>query len=80
MSSVKSVIVIHFIPIVCQGFALSFKDVHSLVLGNDMPITAANEEEEEEGEQFDFDSGDEIPEADRQTILPIREEANCIGT
>ncbi|XP_070789058.1 rho guanine nucleotide exchange factor 10 isoform X2 [Pituophis catenifer annectens] len=49
------------------------------VLGNDIPITAANEEEDEEGEQFDFDSGDEIPEADRQTILPIQEEANCIG-
>ncbi|KAL7988017.1 hypothetical protein Chor_006936 [Crotalus horridus] len=79
MSSVKNVIIIHFIPIVCQGLGLCFKDVHSLVLGNDIPVTAANEEEEEEGEQFDFDSGDEIPEADRQNILPIQEEANCIG-
>lgn len=30
-----------------------------------MKYDAANNEEEE-GEQFDFDSGDEIPEADRQ--------------
>uniref|UniRef100_A0A663EAC0 Rho guanine nucleotide exchange factor 10 n=1 Tax=Aquila chrysaetos chrysaetos TaxID=223781 RepID=A0A663EAC0_AQUCH len=29
-----------------------------------------NNEEEDEGEQFDFDSGDEIPEADRQALLP----------
>ncbi|XP_063169935.1 rho guanine nucleotide exchange factor 10 [Candoia aspera] len=48
------------------------------VLGNDIPITAANEDEEE-GEQFDFDSGDEIPEADRQTILLLQEETNFIG-
>lgn len=26
--------------------------------------------EEDEGEQFDFDSGDEIPEADRQALVP----------
>lgn len=26
----------------------------------------SNNNEEEEGEQFDFDSGDEVPEADRQ--------------
>lgn len=80
MLSIKNVIVTPFIPIVCQGFGLSFQDVYFLVLGNDIPITAANEEEDEEGEQFDFDSGDEIPEADRQTILPTQEEANCIGT
>lgn len=30
----------------------------------------ANDEEEDEGEQFDFDSGDEIPEADRQAFVP----------
>lgn len=29
-----------------------------------------NAEEEDEGEQFDFDSGDEIPEADRQALVP----------
>lgn len=29
-----------------------------------------SDEEEEEGEQFDFDSGDEIPEADRQALVP----------
>ncbi|XP_043366283.1 rho guanine nucleotide exchange factor 10 isoform X3 [Dermochelys coriacea] len=28
-----------------------------------------SDEEEEEGEQFDFDSGDEIPEADRQALV-----------
>ncbi|NXX50222.1 ARHGA factor, partial [Tricholaema leucomelas] len=28
------------------------------------------DEEEDEGEQFDFDSGDEIPEADRQALVP----------
>nr|XP_056712642.1 rho guanine nucleotide exchange factor 10 [Euleptes europaea] len=39
------------------------------VLENELAANATNEEEEE-GEQFDFDSGDEIPEADRQTVLP----------
>lgn len=29
-----------------------------------------DDEEEDEGEQFDFDSGDEIPEADRQALAP----------
>lgn len=29
-----------------------------------------NDEEEDEGELFDFDSGDEIPEADRQALVP----------
>ncbi|KAI1241198.1 hypothetical protein IHE44_0009664, partial [Lamprotornis superbus] len=32
--------------------------------------TGPNDEEEDEGEQFDFDSGDEIPEADRQALVP----------
>ncbi|XP_007476281.2 rho guanine nucleotide exchange factor 10 isoform X3 [Monodelphis domestica] len=35
--------------------------------------SATNNNEEEEGEQFDFDSGDEIPEADRQAHLPSSE-------
>uniref|UniRef100_A0A672VDV8 Rho guanine nucleotide exchange factor 10 n=1 Tax=Strigops habroptila TaxID=2489341 RepID=A0A672VDV8_STRHB len=33
--------------------------------------TGTNAEEEDEGEQFDFDSGDEIPEADRQALVPL---------
>ncbi|NWS75152.1 ARHGA factor, partial [Crotophaga sulcirostris] len=50
---------------------------------------AANDEEEDEGEQFDFDSGDEIPEADRQALVPPslvpennveHQEANAAGT
>ncbi|KFQ66493.1 Rho guanine nucleotide exchange factor 10, partial [Pelecanus crispus] len=32
--------------------------------------TGTNDEEEDEGELFDFDSGDEIPEADRQALMP----------
>ncbi|XP_066468484.1 rho guanine nucleotide exchange factor 10 isoform X2 [Tiliqua scincoides] len=40
------------------------------VLENELKANATNEEDDDEGEQFDFDSGDEIPEADRQTILP----------
>ncbi|XP_048353626.1 rho guanine nucleotide exchange factor 10 isoform X4 [Sphaerodactylus townsendi] len=39
------------------------------VLENELTASATNEEEEE-GERFDFDSGDDIPEADRQTVLP----------
>lgn len=31
---------------------------------------STNDEEEDEGELFDFDSGDEIPEADRQALVP----------
>ncbi|NWH56485.1 ARHGA factor, partial [Geococcyx californianus] len=51
--------------------------------------TDTNGEEEDEGEQFDFDSGDEIPEADRQTLVPPppdpensteHQEANATGT
>ncbi|XP_050171393.1 rho guanine nucleotide exchange factor 10 isoform X3 [Myiozetetes cayanensis] len=38
------------------------------VLEHEPKATATNNEEE--GEQFDFDSGDEIPEADRQAIVP----------
>ncbi|XP_061478881.1 rho guanine nucleotide exchange factor 10 isoform X2 [Rhineura floridana] len=47
------------------------------VLENELTTGVANEEgeEEEEGEQFDFDSGDEIPEADRQTIVPSNSES-----
>ncbi|XP_054051590.1 rho guanine nucleotide exchange factor 10 isoform X2 [Rissa tridactyla] len=38
-----------------------------------------NDEEEDEGEQFDFDSGDEIPEADRQAlVLPPPDPRNNI--
>lgn len=40
------------------------------VLENELKAGVMNEEDDDEGEQFDFDSGDEIPEADRQTILP----------
>ncbi|KAJ7422578.1 Rho guanine nucleotide exchange factor 10 [Pitangus sulphuratus] len=38
------------------------------VLEHEPKATGTNNEEE--GEQFDFDSGDEIPEADRQAIVP----------
>lgn len=45
-----------------------------------------NNNEEEEGEQFDFDSGDEIPEADRQapsdptsSNIVVNEEASSAG-
>ncbi|KFQ81343.1 Rho guanine nucleotide exchange factor 10, partial [Phaethon lepturus] len=50
--------------------------------------TGMHDEEEDEGEQFDFDSGDEIPEADRQALVPPppdpgsnmeHQEANAIG-
>ncbi|NWI77053.1 ARHGA factor, partial [Dryoscopus gambensis] len=42
------------------------------VLEHERKATGPNDEEEDEGEQFDFDSGDEIPEADRQAlVLPI---------
>uniref|UniRef100_A0A663MWI4 Rho guanine nucleotide exchange factor 10 n=1 Tax=Athene cunicularia TaxID=194338 RepID=A0A663MWI4_ATHCN len=40
------------------------------VLEHEPKATGMNDEEEDEGEQFDFDSGDEIPEADRQALLP----------
>lgn len=40
------------------------------VLEHEPKATGMNNEEEDEGEQFDFDSGDEIPEADRQALLP----------
>nr|XP_009675749.1 PREDICTED: rho guanine nucleotide exchange factor 10 isoform X5 [Struthio camelus australis] len=58
------------------------------VLENEPKLTGTNDEEEEEGEQFDFDSGDEIPEADRQALTPPsdsgnnveHEEANVTGT
>ncbi|NXN97525.1 ARHGA factor, partial [Rhinopomastus cyanomelas] len=36
------------------------------VLEHEPKATAMNDDEEDEGEQFDFDSGDDIPEADRQ--------------
>lgn len=41
-----------------------------IVLEQEPKATAANDDEEDEGEQFDFDSGDEIPEADRQALVP----------
>ncbi|XP_010147100.1 PREDICTED: rho guanine nucleotide exchange factor 10-like, partial [Eurypyga helias] len=37
-----------------------------------------NDEEEDEGEQFDFDSGDEIPEADRHAVVPPPDPGNNI--
>uniref|UniRef100_A0A674HQC3 Rho guanine nucleotide exchange factor 10 n=1 Tax=Taeniopygia guttata TaxID=59729 RepID=A0A674HQC3_TAEGU len=40
------------------------------VLEHEPKATGLNDEEEDEGEQFDFDSGDEIPEADRQALVP----------
>ncbi|CAM9173647.1 unnamed protein product, partial [Bubo scandiacus] len=40
------------------------------VLEHEPKATGTNDEEEDEGEQFDFDSGDEIPEADRQALVP----------
>ncbi|XP_074847291.1 rho guanine nucleotide exchange factor 10 isoform X2 [Carettochelys insculpta] len=40
------------------------------VLDNELKGSGTNDEEEEEGELFDFDSGDEIPEADRQALAP----------
>lgn len=40
------------------------------VLDHEPKATGTNDEEEDEGEQFDFDSGDEIPEADRQALVP----------
>lgn len=40
------------------------------VLEHEPKATGPNDEEEDEGEQFDFDSGDEIPEADRQALVP----------
>ncbi|NXQ49541.1 ARHGA factor, partial [Catharus fuscescens] len=40
------------------------------VLEHEPKATGLNDEEEDEGEQFDFDSGDEIPEADRQALEP----------
>ncbi|KAM6279728.1 rho guanine nucleotide exchange factor 10 isoform 4-T7 [Porphyrio hochstetteri] len=40
------------------------------VLEHEPKATGMNNEEEDEGEQFDFDSGDEIPEADRQALVP----------
>uniref|UniRef100_A0A8B9Q5G0 Rho guanine nucleotide exchange factor 10 n=1 Tax=Apteryx owenii TaxID=8824 RepID=A0A8B9Q5G0_APTOW len=58
------------------------------VLENEPKVTGTNDEEEEEGEEFDFDSGDEIPEADRQALMPPpsdsgnnieHEEANVTG-
>ncbi|XP_051471787.1 rho guanine nucleotide exchange factor 10 isoform X4 [Apus apus] len=58
------------------------------VLEHEPKAAGTNDEEEDEGEQFDFDSGDEIPEADRQAlVLPLpdpgnsteHQEANAIG-
>ncbi|XP_021248554.1 rho guanine nucleotide exchange factor 10 isoform X5 [Numida meleagris] len=40
------------------------------VLEHEPKAVGTNDEEEDEGEQFDFDSGDEIPEADRQALMP----------
>uniref|UniRef100_A0A6G1RPG7 Rho guanine nucleotide exchange factor 10 n=1 Tax=Hypotaenidia okinawae TaxID=2861861 RepID=A0A6G1RPG7_9GRUI len=40
------------------------------VLEHEPKATGMNNDEEDEGEQFDFDSGDEIPEADRQALVP----------
>ncbi|XP_052553026.1 rho guanine nucleotide exchange factor 10 isoform X2 [Tympanuchus pallidicinctus] len=40
------------------------------VLEHEPKAVGTNDEEEDEGEQFDFDSGDEIPEADRQAFVP----------
>ncbi|NXL44817.1 ARHGA factor, partial [Podilymbus podiceps] len=40
------------------------------VLEHEPKATGMSDEEEDEGEQFDFDSGDEIPEADRQALVP----------
>ncbi|XP_069707645.1 rho guanine nucleotide exchange factor 10 isoform X3 [Phaenicophaeus curvirostris] len=40
------------------------------VLEHEPKAMDINDEEEDEGEQFDFDSGDEIPEADRQALVP----------
>ncbi|XP_010706084.1 rho guanine nucleotide exchange factor 10-like isoform X2 [Meleagris gallopavo] len=40
------------------------------VLEREPKAVGTNDEEEDEGEQFDFDSGDEIPEADRQAFVP----------
>uniref|UniRef100_A0A8C6R847 Rho guanine nucleotide exchange factor 10 n=1 Tax=Nannospalax galili TaxID=1026970 RepID=A0A8C6R847_NANGA len=37
---------------------------------NEVKYDTSNNEEEEEGERFDFDSGDEVPEADRQAPPP----------
>ncbi|NWI16715.1 ARHGA factor, partial [Crypturellus soui] len=57
------------------------------VLENEPKVPGTNEEEDE-GEEFDFDSGDEIPEADRQALMPPppdsgnnteHEEANAAG-
>ncbi|NWX86829.1 ARHGA factor, partial [Nothoprocta pentlandii] len=39
------------------------------VLENQPKVPGTNDEEDE-GEEFDFDSGDEIPEADRQALMP----------
>ncbi|XP_072189288.1 rho guanine nucleotide exchange factor 10 isoform X2 [Excalfactoria chinensis] len=39
-------------------------------LEHEPKAAGTNDEEEDEGEQFDFDSGDEIPEADRQALIP----------
>ncbi|XP_030345670.1 rho guanine nucleotide exchange factor 10 isoform X5 [Strigops habroptila] len=58
------------------------------VLEHEPKATGTNAEEEDEGEQFDFDSGDEIPEADRQALVPLpagpgnnteHQEANATG-
>ena len=58
------------------------------VLEHEPKATGTNDEEEDEGEQFDFDSGDEIPEADRQALVPPppdpgnsteHPEANAVG-
>lgn len=40
-----------------------------IVLEQEPKATGTNDDEEDEGEQFDFDSGDEIPEADRQALV-----------
>lgn len=47
------------------------------VLEHEPKATGTNDEEEDEGEQFDFDSGDEIPEADRQALVPPPPDPGC---
>ncbi|NXG69204.1 ARHGA factor, partial [Baryphthengus martii] len=57
------------------------------VLEHEPKAMAMNNDEKDEGESFDFDSGDEIPEADRQALVPSpgpennveHQEANATG-
>ncbi|XP_014465926.2 rho guanine nucleotide exchange factor 10 isoform X1 [Alligator mississippiensis] len=46
------------------------------VLENELEVSGTNEDEEE-GEPFDLDSGDEIPEADRQALMPRSSDSRC---